>query len=74
MDIMNKILKLDDGNEYVLESMEYEGTTYYLGNDVVEGHLGNDIAILSKKDNKDILVLESNIDICEKVINQINNK
>lgn len=77
MDIMNKIIKLDDGNDYVmLESTEYNGTTYYLGNDVVDGHLGNDIAIFKiiKENEKMKVVLEPNIEICEKVITQINAK
>lgn len=77
MDIMNKKIVLQDGNEYVIiDSTEVDGKTYYLGNDVEDDKLGNDIAVFTIENNNGeySINFESNIEICEKVINQIDKK
>lgn len=77
MDLKYKKIKLGNGEEYViLDQTEYNSETYYLGSEYINNALGDDIAVftIKKENGVDVLVIEPNIDICEKVITQINSK
>ena len=70
-DIMNSVISLDNGEKYVmLDSADYNGIKYYLANDVVDNHLGNDIAIFKSEmvNGQLSLVMEPDIKICEELI------
>ena len=76
-DLINKVIRLDNGESYVtIDYTNYEGITYFLGNNVIDGHLGSDIVIfkVEKTDNEMKFHIEPNIDVCEKVIEKLQEK
>lgn len=73
-DVMNKLIKLANGEQYViLAKADYEGITYYLGNNVIDNDLGDDIAIFKIEENNGTynFIIEPNLDICQKIIDII---
>ena len=76
-DLLNKKIQLENGEEYVtIDYVNYEGITYFLGNDVIDNHLGDNIAIFKVQKNGDSmsLVIEPNIEKCQKIIEKLQEK
>ena len=76
-DLLNKKIQLANGTTYVtLDYINYEGITYFLGNDVFDNHLGNNIVIFKIQKSKDNLnlVIEPDIKKCAKIIEKFQEK
>ena len=69
--IMNSVIPLANGEKYVMiSSTEYHGQTYYLANEVVDNHLGEEMAIFKPEtvDGQITLVMEPDMKICEELL------
>ena len=76
-DLLNKKIQLSNGEEYVtLDYTNYNGITYFLGNDVIDNHLGDNVVIFKVKKDGDTmsLVIEPDISICQEVIKKLQEK
>ena len=75
--MMNSVITLTNGDRYVMiDSVDYNGTTYYLANEVNGNKLGEDMAIFKAEsvDGKIQLVMESDLKICEELIRIFDSK
>ena len=69
--IMNSVISLANGEKYVMiSSTDYQGHTYYLANNVVDNHLGEEMAIFKSEvvDDQTSLVMEPDMKICEELL------
>lgn len=76
-DLLNKKIQLENGEEYItIDYVNYDGITYFLGNDVIDNHLGDNIAIFKVQKNGDSMsmVIEPDIDKCQKIIEKLQEK
>ena len=70
-EIMNSVISLANGEKYVMiSSADYQGKTYYLANEVVDNHLGEEMAIFRAEtvDGNTSLVMEPDMNICGELI------
>ena len=76
-DLLNKKIQLENGEEYVtIDYVNYDGITYFLGNDVIDNHLGQNVAIFKVQKDGDSMsmVIEPDIEKCQKVIEKLQEK
>ena len=76
-DLLNKKIQLENGEEYVtIDYVNYDGITYFLGNDVIDNHLGQNVAIFKVQKDGDSMsmVIESDIEKCQKIIEKLQEK
>lgn len=74
---MNSVIKLANGDRYVMiSSTDYQGNTYYLANEVVDNHLGEQMAIFKAEtvNGQTNLIMEPDMKICEELIKIFDSK
>ena len=76
MEYKGKMITLSTGIKYaILEQTEYDGKTYVLANEIVDGKLGTDITLfrVDMIDNEPNFVEEQDLSIAELVLNKMSN-